>query len=58
MSDDGLVENLTKDPEASHMKLLQELRFRITPAEIKAPAELPYYIDEIYWVLTALWGQS
>ena len=49
-----LVENLTRDPDASHMKLLQDLRFRIKPAKIKAPYELPPYTDAIYWVLTAL----
>ena len=50
-------ENLTKDKEASHVKLLQELGFKITSAEI-APPEHRNNIDVIYWVLTALWGQK
>lgn len=37
-------------------KILLDQEFRIGVHEVEAPVELPYTVDEVYWVLYALYG--
>lgn len=40
---------------ASCLKLLLELQFRIQDNIFEPPTELPYSIDEVYWIIFALY---
>lgn len=54
ITDEGLLKPLLADDTCK--KLLLELCYTIEPGEIGAPKELPLTIDEVYWILCALYG--
>ncbi|KAL3854079.1 hypothetical protein ACJMK2_013359 [Sinanodonta woodiana] len=50
------VEPVLKDDKA--IELLKQLGYNVSEQEILPPKDLPFTIDEVYWVMFALWGQK
>ncbi|KAK3595366.1 hypothetical protein CHS0354_008791 [Potamilus streckersoni] len=50
------VEPVLKDAIA--IKLLEQLGYSVSEQEILPPKDLPFTMDEVYWVMFALWGQK
>ncbi|WAR09990.1 hypothetical protein MAR_035066 [Mya arenaria] len=55
VKDPSVLKAVLSDPTS--MKMLLDLEFRLENDVIDAPVELPYTIDEVYWLIFALYGK-